>query len=171
MTLSKRLSALLLAIALLFSLAACQKTEPNPSVPALPTCQGHTSDPYTSVSKEAFYSDYTPACCYQDAIYRSRHGLLSGSLDVPGQYAQEAAYQPKQGDKFIHNAGTWYEDGGNTYVIVDGCGKEVLRIYKGGGYITLEEVAAYMYAFGGADGSLPANYTSKKSGNPGTSFW
>ena len=50
-------------------------------------------------------------------------------------------------------------------------GKEIMRIYKGGAYITLEEVAAYMYAFGGASGSLPANYTASKKTRPSESIW
>jgi len=55
-------------------------------------------------------------------------------------------------------------------VLVDAAGEEVMRIYKSGGYITLEEVAAYMYAFGG-DGTLPANYVSKKSAKPEGNVW
>jgi hypothetical protein len=122
------------------------------------------------MSKETFYADYSPACCLQDAQYRSKHGFLSGLLTVPGQDAQEAEYRPMEGGKYIRNTDSYYLDGGDTYVVVDGYGKEVMRIYRGGGYITLEEVAAYMYAFGGK-GSFPANYTSKKSGNPTTSIW
>jgi len=62
-------------------------------------------------------------------------------------------------------------DDGNTYVIFDSKGNELMRIHKAGGYITLEEVAAYMYAFGGADDCFPANYTSKKLKNVGSSPW
>jgi hypothetical protein len=76
-----------------------------------------------------------------------------------------------KGDKYVRNTDSYYLDDGNTYVVVDGYGNEVMRIYKGGGYITLEEVAAYMYAFGGTDNSFPANYTSKKSTKPTQSIW
>ena len=116
---------------------------------------------YTNVNKEAFYANYTPACCLVDATYRSAHFLLSGSLEVPGQDAQPAENRPMQDGKFVRNLDARYEDDGNTYIVVDSRGKEVLRIYQGGGYITLEEVAAYMYAFGGKTGTFPANYTSK----------
>ena len=126
-------------------------------------CGGHESDPYVNVDKEAFYANYTTACCYNDAKYRTQHFLMSGSLEVPGQYAQEAAYRPMEEQQYIRNISTWYEDDGNTYVVVDGFGREMMRIYKGAAYITLEEVAAYMYAFGGSEGCFPANYTSKKS--------
>lgn len=168
----KRLAAILLAAFLIAGLAGCAAETPDTTIPQLyipHTCP--STDPYEGVSKEAFYADYFPACCYQDAQYRSKHGFLSGSLDVPGQYAQEAKNRPMQGGHYVRNTGSYYLDDGNTYVVVDADGNEFLRVFRGGGYITLEEVAAYMYAFGGAKGSFPANYTSKKSTKPSQSIW
>lgn len=130
-----------------------------------------TEDPYVGMTAEEFYKDYKPATCLEDALYRSKHGFLSGSLEIPGQYVTEAKYQPMDGETYIRNTDTYYLDDGNTYVVVDGHGNEVMRIYKGGGYITLEEVAAYMYAFGGSSDNLPANYTSKKNVKPTQSIW
>ena len=130
-----------------------------------------TSDPYVDMSAEEFYADYNPATCREDALYRSEHGFLSGSLEVPGQSAEEAEYRPMENGAYLRNTSNYYLDDGNTYVVVDGYGKEVMRIYRGGGYITLEEVAAYMYAFGGSSDDLPANYTSKKKGLPKDSIW
>ena len=170
----KKLFLLLLALALL--LAACGQEIPAPptTMPAettqptegtsLPVCEGHSQDPYVNVDKAEFYSNYTPACCIVDATYRTEHYLLSGSLEVPGQYAEVSEYQPKtDAGLFIRNTDCYYEDNGLTYVVVDAYGDPVMRIYRCGAYITLEEVAAYMYAFGGSADSLPANYTSKKS--------
>jgi hypothetical protein len=134
-------------------------------------CDGHASDPYLHVDKAAFYENYTPACCYVDACYRTAHFLLSGRLEVPGQYATIASDQPAENGMLLRNTDRLYLDDGNTYVVMDACGKEVLRIYKGAAYITLEEVAAYMFAFGGSDCQLPANYTSKKVKSVGTSPW
>ncbi len=133
-------------------------------------CNHGEDDPYQGMSKEEFYADYTIACCNQDAMHRSKHGFISGSLKVPGQYAEEATNRPTSEDKFIRNSATVYLDNGNTYIVMDANGDEVMRIHKAGGYITLEEVAAYMYAFGG-DGTIPANYTSKKKGKPNSSIW
>lgn len=133
-------------------------------------CSHGDEDPYQNISKAEFYANYTTACCNQDATYRSKHGFLSGSLEVPGQYAEESTNRPVAEDKFIRNTATVYLDNGNTYVVIDASGNEVMRIHKAGGYITLEEVAAYMYAFGG-DGTIPANYTSKKKGKPNSSIW
>lgn len=129
-----------------------------------------SADPYVGVSKEAFYANYTRASSYQDAQHRSKHGLMSGSIEVPGQYLDRASYQPTSGGSYLHNYKNTYADDGNTYIIVDGNGNEVMRIYRGGAYITLEEVAAYMYAFGGS-GDMPANYSSKKSAKPANSMW
>lgn len=130
-----------------------------------------TSDPYVGMTKAEFYANYKPATCLADALYRSQHGFLSGSLEVPGQYAQDADYRPMENGLYIRNTDSFYADDGNTYIVVDSNGKEVMRIYKGGAYITLEEVAAYMYAFGGSKENIPANYTSSKKTKPANSMW
>lgn len=162
----KLLILLLILTALLSGCAPAGSTEttiPQTTAPML-------EDPYVGISKDAFYASYTPAASYQDAQYRTEHGLLSGSIEVPGQYVERASDQPMLGGSYIRNGGSRYEDDGNTYIVVDGSGKEVMRIYRGGAYITLEEVAAYMFAFGG-DGDMPANYVSKKSTKPQNSNW
>lgn len=185
-----RILALVLLLSLL--LVGCGDTPPAPTtseptapsanVPATdlatdPTtvpvvdCGGHDTDPYEGVNKDTFYAEYTPACCYTDACYRTEHYLLSGMLEVPGQYVEEAENPPMEGKMYIRNTESIYLDDGNTYVVVDSYGREVLRVYKGAAYITLEEVAAYMYAFGGSAEDLPANYTTKKSTNVGTNPW
>lgn len=134
------------------------------------SCNHSGGDPYQNLSKSEFYANYKPACCNLDASYRSKHGFLSGSLDVPGQYAQESKNRPTSDKKYIRNTSTMYLDDGNTYVVMDASGKEAMRIHKSGGYIALEEVAAYMFAFGGGE-QIPANYTAKKSGKPLSSIW
>lgn len=160
---------ILAAFLLLILLCGCR---PAPeAAPTEPTKAVLKSDPYIGMTAEEFYADYTPAASLEDARYRSRHGFLSGSLEVPGQELERGEYQPMNGDAYIRSTDRHYEDDGNTYVVTDGRGNEVMRIYRGGGYITLEEVAAYMYAFGGSRECLPANYISKKSGKPATSIW
>lgn len=160
----KRSIAILLLLLLLCGCSA----KPVPTEPTKPV---FFSDPYIGVTAEEFYADYQPAVSLQDARYRSKHGFLSGSLEVPGQEAVRAEEQPMEAGKYIRNASRHYEDDGNTYVVTDSRGNQVMRLYRGGGYITLEEVAAYMYAFGGDEDCLPANYTSKKSGKPLKSIW
>ena len=167
----KRLLAILTMISLL--LCGCGNVVIEDIKNQAPTeCNGHPSDPYVNVDKDAFYENYTPACCSVDAVYRTEHFLLSGQITVPGQYATISEYQPTDtnGD-LLRNTSWQYEDAGNTYVVMDAYGQEVMEIYKGAAYITLEEVAAYMFAFGGSEEDLPANYTSKKPSKVGTSPW
>jgi len=176
----KLVSVLLILGMLLSLLAGCHQPALPDATPAPTDTTASTdstdqsipdSDPYVGMTKAEFYGDYTPAANYMDAYYRSQHGFLSGSLEVPGQYAQEADHRPAQGGTFLRNTDSFYADDGNTYIVVDGYGEEVMRVYKDGGYITLEEVAAYMYAFGGSQGRFPANYTSQKSTSPADSVW
>lgn len=143
----------------------------TPPATELPTCSGHDGDPYENVNVEQFYANYTTACCNDDARYRSEHYLMSGSLEVPGQYVRTAADQPMENGQYIRNTDSFYTDDGETYVVVDSHGQPFLRVHRGGAYITLEEVAAYMYAFGGQNGSMPANYVSQKPTTIGTNLW
>lgn len=146
-------------------------TFPQPTEPEINGCGGHETDPYEGVTKDEFYADYEVACCYIDAQYRSQHGLLSGLLELSDGTVPHADYQPMYGEQYIHFVENFYTDDGNTYIIVDGYGNEVLRIHRGGGYISLNEVAAYMYAFGGSAESLPANYSANKKADPDDSIW
>lgn len=126
-----------------------------------------TSDPYASVSKSEFYANYKPAVSYKDSYYRNLHNFMSGSITVPDAAPEISEYQPKSGTAFIKNSVTVFLDDGNTYVVYDAWGVEAFRVYRGGGYITLEEVAAHMYAFG----ILPANHSSSKSTKPSSNPW
>lgn len=171
-----KILVLLLALVLVFSACATAESPENHSNiiqfrPQTHEGQCPDADPYAAVNKEAFYENYSPACCLTNAKYRSKHGLLSGLKEVPGQFAQDAEDRPMADGKFIRNTSAYYLDGGSTYVITDERGKEVMRVYKGGAYITLEEVAAYMYAFGGTSDSIPANYTVSKKTRPADSIW
>lgn len=124
-------------------------------------------DPYAGMSASEFYADYKPAESYKDSYYRSLHNFMSGSLTVPDAAPEIAENRPMSGGKYIKNTTTVFLDDGNTYVVYDAMGVEVFRVYRGGAYITLEEVAAHMYAFG----VLPANHSSSKSTSPASSPW
>ncbi len=109
---------------------------------------------------------YEPAASYEEALERSKRGELSGYLWLMDQEPNIDPNRPMQDGKYIRNNVAYFADE-NTYVVVDSSGEEVFRVYRGGGYITLEEVAAYLYAFG----DVPANYTTKKVTSVGTSIW
>ena len=126
-----------------------------------------STDPYENMSAEEFYANYYPAICYQDSVYRTKHYFMSGSIDAQDQAPTVAEDQPRENGMLVRNTSAVYEDDGNTYVVYEADGDVAFRVYKGGAYVTLEEVAAYVYAFG----DIPANYTAKKSGNPSQSPW
>jgi hypothetical protein len=116
--------------------------------------------------RKAFYQNYTLADSHAEALERSEQGLMSGSLETPHQKPTIPSDQPMQNGALIRNGEALYADE-NTYVLVDVYGNEVMRIYRGGAYITLEEVAAYVFAFG----DVPANYISGKNAEPEDSIW
>ena len=124
-------------------------------------------DPYKNVNWTSFHNNnYKPATSLEDSYWRTQHNLMSGDISDQDQKPTTATNQPKSGNKFIRNNDTYYVDNGNTWEVVDSRGKVVNRIYKFGAYVTLEDVAAYVYAFG----DVPANYindndTSLLSGN------
>ena len=124
------------------------------------------SDNVEAASRDAFYGDSDPADSHAEALERSARGEISGALTVPDQAPTLSSYRPKQNGKYIRNNEPYYIDD-NTYVVVNCYGEEVFRVYRGGGYITLEEVAAYLFAFG----DVPANYISGKNKSPESSIW
>ena len=117
-------------------------------------------------AKDEFYGNSDPADSYEEAIERSKRGEISGADRVPDAEPYTAKNQPTSNGKYIRNSNSYYLDN-NTYVVVNTAGLEVFRVYRGGGYITLDEVAAYVYAFGG----VPANYDSNKKASPSSSIW
>jgi hypothetical protein len=116
--------------------------------------------------RNEFYGDSDPADSYEEAIERSSRGEISGADKVPYQAPTISIYRPSINGVYIRNGEPYYEDE-NTYVVVDAYGNEIFRVYRGGGYITLEEVAAYVYAFG----EPPANHSSSKRTKPRDSIW
>lgn len=118
------------------------------------------------VARAKFYNGSDPADSYEEALERSRLGKLSGCETVPNQAPTIANNRPKSNGAYIKNSEPYFLDE-NTYVVVNASGYEVFRVYRGGGYITLEEVAAYLMAFG----DVPANYSKSKKTKPTSSIW
>jgi len=137
-------------------------TEEETEVPSEPP-----EDPYVNMSAAEFYSDYEPADDYWDAYYRTQHGFMSGSIEPQDQKPTVADYQPMEDGKYVRNTYSYFSADGNTYYIVDGYGEVVSQVFKGAAYVSLEEVAAYVFAFG----DIPANYSSSKRTDPDDSIW
>ena len=123
-----------------------------------------------SVDKSELIGEYdgadSAAKSYEEAIERASLGIPAGSLSTPNQAPSLSEHRPMKDGQYLRNASANFADE-NTYVVVDAYGNEVFRVYRGGGYITLEEVAAYVYAFG----DIPANYTASKKTQPENSIW
>ncbi len=127
------------------------------------TVQIFRDDPYANTGASGFYNNYRPATDLEDSYWRTKHNLMSGSIDDQDQEPTLAAERPKQGNLFVRNVDENYADNGNSYNVVDFRGNVVNTVYKCGAYVSLEEVAAYVYAFG----DVPANYiaSNKTSSN------
>ncbi len=126
-----------------------------------------TSDPYIGIDEDEFYKNYTPAISYNDAYYRTKHNLMSGSIAKQDQEPTIASYQPKVNGKYVRNNEYIFSEDGNTYFVVDSYGEIIMEIYRGGAYVILEEVAAYVFAFG----EPPANHSASKNTRPSSSAW
>jgi len=125
------------------------------------------ADPYATVSKEEFYADYFTATDYWDSYYRTVHGFMSGSIDEQDQNPTIAENRPQDEGVYLRNSFALYSYDGQAYSVLNSKGEISFTVYKCGAYVTLEEVAAYVFAFG----DIPANYTSNKKGSPSSSIW
>ena len=125
------------------------------------------NDPYVNVDVEEFYANYKPAISYEDAYYRTLHNLMSGTIGEQDQAPTISPHQPVKNGLLVRNTEMLYSEDGNTYFVVNAYGDVVMEIYRGGAYIMLEEVAAYVFAFG----EPPANQTSSKKTSPQSSPW
>ena len=134
-------------------------------------CQGKSDTVMIEVveaisSKPGSTLDVPYATSVEEARERSEQGIPSGSFTVPDQAPVISEYRPMKDGQYIRNSTANFIDE-DTYAVLDAYGNEIFRIYRGGGYITLEEVAAYVYAFG----TVPANYVSGKNVEPENNLW
>ena len=137
-------------------------------IPVIPSLDPRDyPDPYTDVNKEEFYASYEPARDYVDSYYRTLHGLMSGSIEPQDQYATLSEYRPTEGGMYVKNTDTFYSEDRNVYALLDAYGNVASYIYRGGAYVVLEEVAAYVFAFG----EIPANHSESKKTKPTESIW
>ncbi len=124
-------------------------------------------NPYLDIDKNEFYNNYKRATSLLDSQYRSECYLMSGDITPQDQEPEIASNQPKQGNMLIHNTTTNFSNNGNVYTVYNVNGEKEFDIYYGGAYTSLEEVAAYIYAWG----EVPANYDPDKDAEPYNSNW
>ncbi len=164
----KKLVKFIIIILMLNIIVACNYTKKssNSSNVKVPDSliEKINSDPYQNVSSDSFYSTYQESINYYDAMYRTEHGFISGSIEDEDRYYLPQEYNLKTKYK-VTNTNYFYLDDGTLagYVInyVDG---KVDYIFYGAAYVSLNEVCAYIYAFG----EVPPNsnydkYTSGKN--------
>lgn len=127
----------------------------------------YDANTYANTSKEDFYVNYEESINYYDTYYRSQKGFMSGDIDLPDQEPILSNNQPKEDGKFVKNTNTYYSVDKKAYYITDCYGEIVDVIFKDGGYISLDEVASYLLAFG----DTPANHDDSKKASPSASIW
>ena len=124
-------------------------------------------NPYLDIDKNEFYNNYKRATSLLDSQYRSECYLMSGDITPLDQEPEIASNQPKQGNMLIHNTTRDFSNNGNVYTVYNVNGEKEFDIYYGGAYTSLEEVAAYIYAWG----EVPVNYDPDKDAQPYNSKW
>lgn len=124
-------------------------------------------NPYLDIDKNEFYNNYKRATSLLDSQYRSECYLMSGDITPQDQEPDIASNQPKQGNMLIHNTTRNFSNNGNVYTVYNVNGEKEFDIYYGGAYTSLEEVAAYIYAWG----EVPVNYDPDKDAEPYNSNW
>ena len=124
------------------------------------------SDPYTSVNTNSFYSTYTIATTYEDSYYRTQHHLMSGDISNSGlnyyPSQEDAIYQSSKYAR-ITTAVYILSTDGDYLAYIPNSDTMDRAIFYGGAYISMNDVASYLLAFG----EVPANskYTSSQKTN------
>ena len=106
------------------------------------------SDPYVNVDKKDFYNNYEAATTYEDAYYRTKHHLMSGDITPQDHLAEEGF---NESDSYIKcSTATYVLDADGNYLayIPNTNNTDNHIIFYGAAYTSLDEVAAYILAFG-----------------------
>ena len=117
---------------------------------------------YIGVDKDEFYENYTRATDPFDARCRTECNLMSGDISPQDQEPTIAIDQPRNGDKLYKNVFHNFDYGEQVYNVMKSDGSYAFTIYEDGAYVTLEEVAAYVFAYG----DVPPNYYEDRKNYP-----
>lgn len=120
-------------------------------------------DPYINIDEDEFYENYKISDSYIDSYYRSLHGLLCGELiEDDGSPKQYESAPMKSNDIYYKNAYIRFgvnADGDRVSYTINTLDDSDYTIYKDGIYTSMNDVAAYLFAFN----DLPKNYLSGTS--------
>jgi hypothetical protein len=115
-------------------------------------------DPYENVDIEDFYANYTKASSYVDSFYRMIHGLMCGEIINEDGSLKDNSNCPKdENGVYYKNALARFEvdqNGNRLSYTINTLDGEDYKIYRYGIYTSMNDVAAYLFAFN----ELPANY-------------
>ena len=127
------------------------------------------NNPYYGVDKTSFYKDYSEATSYEDAYYRTMCGLMSGDITPQGHLP--VSLEIKEDDKYVRYSTATYvlSTKGEYIAYVENNFDEFNIIYHSGAYTSLNEVAAYLLAFG--DVPANSNYHKSKEKELSVSTW
>ena len=117
---------------------------------------------YIGVDKDEFYENYKRATDPFDARCRTECNLMSGDISPQDQEPTIAIDQPRNGDKLYKNVFHNFDYGEQAYNVMKSDGSFAFTIYEDGAYVTLEEVAAYVFAYG----DVPPNYYEDRKNYP-----
>ena len=121
-------------------------------------------EPYTNIDRDAFYNDYEEASSYIDSYFRSCHGLMSGDITPQGHIPNKLNIT--ENGRFIKCSQAFYvltTTGDYIGYLPNDFSGNFQMIWYGGAYISLNEVSAYLLAFG----EVPINSNYDKSSGKG----
>ena len=119
------------------------------------------NDPYINISYKEFYENYNEATSVEDAYYRTKHHFISGDIEVQGHIPPQSNVKEKDSHIRCISATYVLSPQGDylAYIPNDLDGDLDYIIYYGAGYQSINDVAAYLLAFG----EVPANNKYDKS--------
>ena len=111
-------------------------------------------DIYTDVTSTTFYSNYSIAATYEEAYFRTQHKFMSGDI-ADQDYLAPTGKVMTNGSAVRCTTSIYILDPQGNYIgyIPNNIDGENRVIWYGGAYISFNDVAAYLYAFG----EVPAN--------------
>ena len=124
----------------------------------------NATDPYSNVNKDEFYNNYTEANSYIDSYFRSKHGLMSGDITPQGHIPNKLNI--KDEELYVACTRAFYVltfSGGYIGYLPNDLEGNFQMIWYGGAYTSLNEVSAYLLAFG----EVPINSNYDKSSGKG----